>query len=147
MLAIRRNTSQLYDVCMLDCTNSLHDLICGWYSVPHKQLSTGLNCCPDLVVQSAETRLRDMQTLVQQEAGVLLDRQRITIEGIQTANPNHASARLTLACLFLCMLHFHLHLCIIAVSPSMLCVPMAFKLCKCGFCYNAKLALVIASQC
>lgn len=29
---------------------------------------------------SAETRVRDMQTLVQQEAGVLLDRQRITIE-------------------------------------------------------------------
>ena len=36
-------------------------------------------------VQLADASLRDMQTLVQQETGVLLDRQRIAIEG--THNP------------------------------------------------------------
>lgn len=113
MLPTRHTIPQLRDVCMLDCRHSLHDLILGLCSLHHKQLSTGLKCCLGLVMQSAETRLRDMQTLVQQEAGVLLDRQRITIEGIPTPNPNHASALLSLACTVWCMLHRHL--CIITV--------------------------------
>ena len=84
MLATRRNTSQLYDVCMLDCRHSLHDLIHGLCSLHNKQLVTGVKGCRGVVLQSAETRLRDMQALVQQEAGVLLDRQRITIEGMSS---------------------------------------------------------------
>ena len=83
----QRITAQLYHERMLDCTHSLHDLTHDLRPLHHKQLSTSLKCCPGLVVQSAETRLRDMQTLVQQEAGVLLDRQRITIEGTPTPNP------------------------------------------------------------
>ena len=53
-----------------------------------------------------------MQTLVQQEAGVLLDRQRITIEGNTNANPIHADALHPLACPIVCMVHVLVHPCI-----------------------------------
>ena len=128
MLATRHITPQLCDVCGLDFTHNLHDLMCGLSSMHRKQLVQAHNA--GLVLQSAESSLRDMQTLVQQEAGVLLDRQRITIEGIPTSNSNHAYALLSLACPFLCMLHFHLHLCIIVILPSLPCMSMTSKSCS-----------------
>ncbi len=67
MLATRYITPQLCDVRMLDCMHSLHDLIPGLCSLHHKQLGTGLICCLGLVLQSAESSLRDMQTLVQHD--------------------------------------------------------------------------------
>lgn len=128
MLATRHITPQLCDVCGLDFTHNLHDLMCGLSSMHRKQLVQAHNA--GLVLQSAESSLRDMQTLVQQEAGVLLDRQRITIEGIPTSNSNHAYALLSLACPFLCMLHFHLHLCIIVILSSLPCMSMTSKSCS-----------------
>ena len=61
-----------------------------------------------------------MQTLVQQEAGVLLDRQRITIEGIPTPNPNHADALHPLArfCMFVyvALVHSFAHHCYYTIN-------------------------------
>ncbi len=92
------------------------------------------------MVQSAETRLRDMQTLVQQEAGVVLDRQRITIEGIPMPNPNHAYALLPLACPFLCMVLFHLHLRSIAlhVNGYKITLPAPPE-----YCFRAAVSLIM----
>ena len=117
----QRITAQLYHERMLDCTHSLHDLTHDLRPLHHKQLSTSLKCCPGLVVQSAETRLRDMQTLVQQEAGVLLDRQRITIEGTPTPNPNYAYALLPLACPFCAWCSS------ISICATLPCMSMATK--------------------
>ena len=42
----------------------------------------------DMLLQLGESSLQELQAVVQQEAGILLDRQRITVEGMQISCPD-----------------------------------------------------------